>query len=422
MNYYETFELAKTLEKTNVNQAIKIYEEIINENFDGNYPYDRLIILYKKLKRKDDAIRVTRKAIYVFENIVLRDRVDRQTKLEKFKNQLYNLENNTAKIKHNGITSNNESDSNKKQIDTITVIDFETASCAFYSACALGIVVIKNHNIIDKKYFLIQPPDNFYEKPNIDIHGITPNQTVTAETFPSIWNKVKQLFENTYIAAHNANFDMSVLKATLNYYDIEQPYFYYFDTMSISGIGIPRGENVGRSLADRCSYYNIPLCDHHNALSDAEAAANLIIYQLNHSKYKKFETFVKYSICFSNYADIKLKKCNIAFSHRKIDLEELAATITVAEEKDDDFDGKTFVFTGELTKFTREQAMAKVIARGGSVKNGVSKKVDVLVHAENEITTKVKKAIELNEAGFPIKIVSEEQFMLMLESNDAIEI
>lgn len=309
-----------------------------------------------------------------------------------------------------------------EKIETITVIDFETASSAFYSACALGIVVLKGREIIDKQYFLIQPPENFYEKENIAIHGITPEQTATAEAFPAIWQKIRHLFENTYVAAHNANFDMSVLKSTLNYYEIDQPDFLYMNTVGVSSYCIPRGVEVGKSLADRCSYYNIPLCDHHNALCDAEAAAQLIIYQLEHSRYKTFASFVKCAVSLYDYADVKLKKSSTLFRHRKIDVDELAATTTVREEKDEDFKGKTFVFTGELTKFTREQAMSKVIAGGGAVKNGVSKKVDVLVHAENDITTKVKKAMELQAEGHPIKIITEDQFMQMLESNEAIEI
>lgn len=309
-----------------------------------------------------------------------------------------------------------------EKIERITVIDFETASSAFFSACALGLVVLQGREIIDKQYFLIQPPDNFYEKDNVAVHGITAEQTAHADTFPVVWEKVRPLFENTYVAAHNANFDMSVLKATLEYYGIEQPSFQYMNTISVSGYTIPRNANVGKSLADRCAYFNIPLENHHNALCDAEAAAQLIIYQLQHSRYKSFATFVSCCIQLFDYDDVRLKKSSSLFGHKRIDVDELAATTTVREAQDEDFKGKTFVFTGELTRFTREQAMSKVIAGGGFVKNGVSKKVDVLVHAENDITSKVKKAMELQAEGHPIKIITEEQFMQMLESNEAIQI
>lgn len=414
MEDYEINHLAYSLEKTDIDSAISLYEQLISKKFDGSMPYDRLIIIYKKLHKPQEAIRIAKCAVDIFTNYVHPTRADRETKLIKYQSILSSLL--TRK------SVNRRVKNNQPTIETITVIDFETASCAFYSACALGIVVLKGHEIIDKEYFLIQPPDNFYEKENISIHGITPEQTTKAESFPTIWQKIRHLFENTYVAAHNANFDMSVLKSTLNYYELEQPNFLYMNTISVSNYCIPHGENVGKSLKDRCAYYNIPLNNHHNALCDAEAAAQLIIYQLNHSSYKTFSSFVKHSVDLYNYADVKLKMSSTLFRHRKIDVNELAATTVVREEKDEDFNGKTFVFTGELTKFTREQAMSKVIAGGGFVKNGVSKKVDILVHADNDITTKVKKAMELQAEGHPIKIITEDQFMQMLESDDAIEI
>ena len=71
---------------------------------------------------------------------------------------------------------------------------------------------------------------------------------------------------------------------------------------------------------------------------------------------------------------------------------------------------------------TREQALAIVVERGGIIKAGVSSKVDFLVNADDRVSTKTKKAEELQAEGHHIKIINEEQFMRMLESNDAIEL
>ncbi|MFD3156670.1 tetratricopeptide repeat protein [Haloimpatiens sp. FM7330] len=67
-----------------ISKAIDLYEKNIAENFEGNHPYDRLAVIYRKQKRLDDEIRVLEKAIYVFENIVYKNRGDRTPKLEKF--------------------------------------------------------------------------------------------------------------------------------------------------------------------------------------------------------------------------------------------------------------------------------------------------------------------------------------------------
>ena len=48
-------------------------------------------------------------------------------------------------------------------IETVTVIDFETANHSFTSACSIGIAVIKGTEIVDRQYYLIQPPQNYYD-------------------------------------------------------------------------------------------------------------------------------------------------------------------------------------------------------------------------------------------------------------------
>lgn len=69
-------------------KAIELYEANIKENFEGNHPYDRLAIIYRKQGRIDDEIRVLEKAIWGFKNIVYKERGDRLPKLEKFNKRL----------------------------------------------------------------------------------------------------------------------------------------------------------------------------------------------------------------------------------------------------------------------------------------------------------------------------------------------
>ncbi len=74
----------------------------------------------------------------------------------------------------------------------------------------------------------------------------------------------------------------------------------------------------------------------------------------------------------------------------------------------DVFAGKTFVFTGALTQFTREGAEAEVKARGGRASSSVSKKTDFVVVGA-DAGSKAQKAKEL---GVPI--ISEAEFATML--------
>lgn len=72
--------------------------------------------------------------------------------------------------------------------------------------------------------------------------------------------------------------------------------------------------------------------------------------------------------------------------------------------------GKSFVLTGRLSKFTRDQASKLIEERGGSVKNSVSKKTDFVIVGEDP-GSKLTKAQELG-----IKILSEEEFEKMFEA------
>ena len=74
--------------KGRTDKAIELYEQNVSENFDGNHPYDRLAIIYRKRNQMDDEIRVLEKAIWVFRNIISRKRQDRLPKLNKFKERL----------------------------------------------------------------------------------------------------------------------------------------------------------------------------------------------------------------------------------------------------------------------------------------------------------------------------------------------
>ncbi len=71
-----------------IDEAIELYERNIEENFDGNHPYDRLSKIYRKKKDLINEKRVLVKAIYVFENIVYSQRSDRLPKLKRFKDRL----------------------------------------------------------------------------------------------------------------------------------------------------------------------------------------------------------------------------------------------------------------------------------------------------------------------------------------------
>lgn len=79
------------------------------------------------------------------------------------------------------------------------------------------------------------------------------------------------------------------------------------------------------------------------------------------------------------------------------------------ESIDDNFNNKTFVLTGTLSKLTRDEASVEIENRGGKVTSSVTKKTDYVIVGENP-GSKYQKAKDLN-----INILNEEEFLNMLE-------
>ena len=157
--------------------------------------------------------------------------------------------------------------------NNFTAIDFETAHGKRWSICQVGLVRIENGITKEKISVLVQPPNNFYWDRFIDIHGITPQQTAKAKTFDKVWQQIEPFIKNQNLVAHNGfSFDFHCLKQTLEYYEIAPPKFTGHCTYKI----------FDDNLASLCKEYKIPL-NHHDALSDAMACAELYQIHLNNN-------------------------------------------------------------------------------------------------------------------------------------------
>ena len=111
-------------------------------------------------------------------------------------------------------------------------IDFETANAKRYSACSVALTVVRENKIVDEFYSLIKPPTDFFWR-NVQIHGIHEEDVANAPSFTDIWDHIDSFFgENKLVIAHNAPFDNSVIKSSLDYYGIERPNYLTLDTIN----------------------------------------------------------------------------------------------------------------------------------------------------------------------------------------------
>lgn len=75
-----------------IGKAIACYEASIAGGFEGSFPFDRLLAIYRKRKKIDAEIRVLSKAVEVFENVAKKGRSDGPSKLNRFQERLAKIE------------------------------------------------------------------------------------------------------------------------------------------------------------------------------------------------------------------------------------------------------------------------------------------------------------------------------------------
>lgn len=298
-----------------------------------------------------------------------------------------------------------------------TAIDFETANPSRTSACSLGLTVVRNNQIVETRYWLIKPYPIEFSAFNTAIHGITEADVKSMPTFDSLWPEVFPYIENQIVVAHNASFDVSVLRQCMEHYQIAAPNFDILCTYRIAQSQFPNAGSHRLNII--CQLMDIPL-EHHHAASDSNACAQILCRLMSEHNLNSLKELKKYcNIKSGYYSEGKwYKPCRLSRSIKEeanYSKEELCI--------DDDFNGKSFVFTGTLLSMPRAKAQEIVTRGGGIIQNGINKKTDFLVvgiqdyqrlngHTES---SKMRKAYELQEKGFPLKIISEDDFISFID-------
>lgn len=303
--------------------------------------------------------------------------------------------------------------------NSFVAIDFETATSARNSACAVAAVLFENGAATDSYVSLIQPPGNEYDPFNVSIHGIRPRDTRSSPTFPDVWRDIEALTDGSLVVAHNASFDMSVLRRSAEHYGHEPSAFAFACTYRLSQSCMPDAD--AWKLDVLAAEFDIALI-HHDPRSDAEAAGRLWLVlselpELSHQEvldahgYRLGRFDVSDYLPFSN---AKASGANRPQRHR--------FTASSAVDPDGRLYGKSVAFTGTLVSMPRADAFDAIAAAGASAAKSVSGKTDYLVVGSinlavvgpDGMSTKHRKAFELQQAGHPIQIIDEDDFHCLL--------
>ena len=300
-------------------------------------------------------------------------------------------------------------------MDFIT-IDFETATAQRDSPCEMGLTFVQDGQILETKSWLIKPLYNEFDYFNMLIHGIRPEHVADQPEFNELWKEIRPLVENKFLIAHNAGFDISVLRRTLEAYELPFPSLDYSCSYIFSKKvwqGLPAYD-----LKTLCRINNIDL-NHHRAGADSRAAAELTLKAFEIAGVLSPDDFpeklkTKIGKLFEGgYRPSETKRIYKAKDSAKI------IGNPSKHNPDSIFYERTVVFTGALSSMVRAEAQQAIANVGGIVGNGVTKDTDFLVVGQQDyrvvgedgMSSKQEKAVKLVEKGSTLEILSEEDFL-----------
>lgn len=160
----------------------------------------------------------------------------------------------------------------------IASIDFETANHSRVSMCAASVAVFKDGELVDSPYWLVKPPKGhgfFLPEWTESCHGLSWFDVKNAPEFSEIADEmIGQLCDADVVIAHNASFDLGVLRAALEHFQRPQPRFQYLCTLQLARRQWPQLPN--HQLSTLAAHISCDL-QHHQAQSDAIAAGKIML-------------------------------------------------------------------------------------------------------------------------------------------------
>jgi len=300
-------------------------------------------------------------------------------------------------------------------------LDFETANHQRESVCEIGIAIVEGGSVQEQKSWLVKPRNNWFNSMNTRIHGIDAAKVAMEPEFDEIWQQVRHYFDGANVVAHNASFDLSVLRHVLSQYDIPFPDLNYACSLQVARRAWQGFHSYGLSaLSER---FGISL-NHHAAGSDAEASAHIMLKAFSDHGLSKFEDIEEafglrvgklYAHGYIPSGRIRPQK------KKKPNLQSMTLDLSKVS-KSHPLYGKSVVFTGSLKSMSRAEAQKCVIEAGGHSTNFVDDRTNYLVlseriflNIENGVSNnKVKQARSLSSQGTQVCLISEKEFLNLL--------
>lgn len=281
-------------------------------------------------------------------------------------------------------------------------IDFETANHQLDSACSLGIVSVKK-GVIEYQHEYLINPECIFDENNIMIHGIIPSVVEKAPTFPEIWDEIYEIINGRIVFAHAADFDISVLKAMINRYNLKIPSIEIGCTLRVAKIAFK--DILPNCKLNTISQYLQIEHNHHNGLSDALVCYYMIKYvEKMYRVYDVVDLFNDLSLVFGKYNENEYTKVR---NRLKLKTKDIIKDV---------LKGMVVCFTGKPKSLTKNHFINLVLSYGGVVSKDYNHRIDIYVVFQNPAKKDLEKLNKVREVK-DIKVYTEEEFMELVKND-----
>ncbi|WP_269937012.1 exonuclease domain-containing protein [Arthrobacter sp. HY1533] len=330
-----------------------------------------------------------------------------------------------------------------------TAIDFETANGFRGSPCSVGLTKVRDGRIVDEGYWLMRPPEghDHFDSRNITIHGITPDDVASSPRFKDVFGEVAAFIGDDALVAHNAAFDMGVIRSASEVSGMPARAYDYACTVVLSrkNYSLP-----SYSLPFVAEAAGVPLLNHHDATEDARACAGIMVdIAAKHGVDSVRGVFdaMKLAMPHVDAYDPAVDGMSKATRSALEKLAEMQAGIAAGTARSSarggrgswstegpnpvpnaqadaahPLFGQTVVFTGDLS-LGRPAAKEMAAVHGAQCASSVTLKTTVLVVGSGftasdlrsgRLTSKAQRVLELQRRGQGIEVLSEGEFLQMV--------
>lgn len=177
-------------------------------------------------------------------------------------------------------------------VSSFAVVDVETTGFSpkhHHRILEIGIVKVNaSGDVIGEFDTLVNPKR---EVGPTDIHGLRPRDLIDAPTFAEIVGDVFHYLLDSVFVAHNVEFDWVFVQSEMKRAGVNLPDVARACTMDVACLLDPYVPC--RNLRGVCGHFEIPINNHHCAISDARAASELLCRFIKTAPPKNLASFLK---------------------------------------------------------------------------------------------------------------------------------